>query len=62
MKKLIFLLTIVCSIFLLNGCGTTSSETDAMIGEWYNFGSRSFVKIKIEKKIMNIHIQEKATK
>lgn len=50
MKKLIFLLTILCSIFILNGCGTTSSETDAMVGEWYHFGNGSFIKIKIDKK------------
>lgn len=50
MKKLIFLLTVLCSIFLLNGCGTTSSETDKIIGEWYNLDDKSFIKIKIDKK------------
>ena len=61
MKKLIFLLTILCSMFLLNGCGTsgtTSSETDAMIGEWCALNTGGFAKIKIEKKTMNISTQE----
>lgn len=52
MKKLIFLLTILCSIFILNGCGTsgtTSSETDAMIGEWCALNGKGFAKIKIAK-------------
>lgn len=40
-------------MFLLNGCGTsgtTSSETDAMIGEWCALNTGGFAKIKIEKK------------
>lgn len=52
MKKLIFLLTIVCSIFLLNGCGTNgtnSSETDAMIGEWISLNGTGLAKINIKK-------------
>lgn len=52
MKKLIFLLTILCSIFLLNGCGTsgtTSSETDAMIGEWCALNGTGLAKISIKK-------------
>lgn len=53
MKKLIFLLTIVCGIFLLNGCGTNganSNGTDAIIGEWISIGDgKGFAKIKITK-------------
>lgn len=53
MKKLIFLLTIVCGIFLLNGCGTNganSNGTDAIIGEWISIGEgKGFAKIKITK-------------
>lgn len=53
MKKLIFLLTIVCGIFLLNGCGTNganSNGTDPIIGEWISIGEgKGFAKIKITK-------------
>lgn len=52
MKKLIFLLTILCSIFIINGCGTTgttSSKTDAMIGEWCALNGTGLAKISIKK-------------